>query len=358
MRHQEGILDLLKQQGDRALKRSRRAMIIQPGAIGDCVLTLPLAKFLLDRLDVGAVDMLGRSDYIGYFPGRTCVDTIRAFDSVELHRFFCPPADFHPCECDPLVDAFAGYSFIISFLGDPDSDFEQNLIFTANCSQSVDTVIIALKPAKSNMHIADSYISQFCRGVPQFAGETFVSQSEVLITPLRSDRQIGEELLRQAGVNTCHNIVILCPGSGSISKCWYLPNFIAAAEILESVSVQPVFLLGPAELERFTPQQIAEIRHTSPLLTDLSLTQVLQVLSSADAFVGNDSGITHIAAAIGVDTIVLFGPTEPKIYHPLGPKVKIIEDKSADFTTSPSPVVQRRVLQVVMQDLRAKNRRR
>ncbi|MFA5422268.1 MAG: glycosyltransferase family 9 protein [Phycisphaerae bacterium] len=341
-------MDLLKQQGDRALKRSRRALLIQPGAIGDCILTLPLAKFLLDRLDIGAVDMLGRSDYIGYFPGRTCIDTIRAIDSVAMHRFFYPSADFHLRDRDPLVDAFAGYSFIISFLGESGTDFEQNLIFTANCNQAVETVLIPLKPKSDTVHISDFYISQFLQNCPQISGQTASSKSETLIKTLKSDIQIGKEMLGRKGLNAESIIAVLCPGSGGKSKCWHLSNFIAAAGKLKSASVQPVFLLGPAEMERFTPQQLNEIGRTAPVFRDLSLTEVLQVISSADAFIGNDSGITHLAAAVGVDTTVLFGPTEPKIYQPLGPKVKVIEDKSGDFTTKPSPVVQQAVLQALM----------
>jgi len=72
---------------------------------------------------------------------------------------------------------------------------------------------------------------------------------------------------------------------------------------------------------------------------------VLQVLSCADAFVGNDSGITHLAAAIGLDTLVLFGPTDSKTYRPLGPNVYLFEDKTPAFASGPSGALQQRILQ-------------
>jgi ADP-heptose:LPS heptosyltransferase len=341
-----GILDLLKQQGEQALKKSRRALIIQPGAIGDCILTLPLAQFIIDRLKVGAVDMLGRADYIGYFPGRTCIDTIRAIDSVDMHRFFCPSADFHLTDRDALIDTFAGYLWIVTFLGQTGSDFERNLIFTANCSQSVDVITLPLLTASPGRdHITDFYIRRLCETCGlEFTDENTPTSSELLIRPTKSDKQAGKELLQQEGIDTDSALIVLCPGSGSADKCWHLDNFLGLAEQLKSTGAEPLILLGPAEVERFIPHRLLDISRTAPFLADLSLTQVLQALCVADAYVGNDSGITHLAAAIGLETIALFGPTDPVAYRPIGPNVSVIEDKSPAFSSQPSEELQRKVL--------------
>jgi heptosyltransferase-3 len=343
---QAGILELLRQQGEQALKKSRRALIIQPGAIGDCILTLPLAKFIIDHLKAGAVDMLGRADYISYFPGRTCIDTIRAIDSVDIHRFFYPSADFNLTSRDALIDAFAGYLWIVSFLGRTGSDFEQNLIFTANCSQGADVITLPLLPASTGRdHITDFYIRRLCETCGlEFCGENTRPSSELLITPTKTDKQAGKELLRQAGINTDSALIVLCPGSGSVDKCWHLDNFLSIARKLKSTGAEPLILLGPAEVERFIPHRLIDISRTASFLARLSLTEVLQVLCVADAYVGNDSGITHLAAAIGLHTIALFGPTNPAEYRPLGPNVFVLEDKTTAFASQPSEDLQHRVL--------------
>ncbi len=341
-----GILDLLKQQGEQALKKSRRALIIQPGAIGDCILTLPLAKFIIDHLKVGAVDMLGRTDYISYFPGRTCIDTIRAIDSVALHRLFSSSADFHLTDRDALIDAFAGYLWIVTFLGQTGSDFEQNLIFTANCSQSVDVITLPLMPDSPDRdHITNFYIRRLCETCSlESIGENNSPPSDAFIKPTKSDKQAGKQILQQAGIDTDSALIVLCPGSGSAHKCWHLDNFLSLAEKFKSAGAEPLILLGPAEVERFIPHRLLDISRTASFLADLSLTEALQVLCAADAYVGNDSGITHLAASIGLDTIALFGPTDPDAYRPLGPNVTLFEDKSPDFASQPSEDLQRRVL--------------
>jgi ADP-heptose:LPS heptosyltransferase len=68
------------------------------------------------------------------------------------------------------------------------------------------------------------------------------------------------------------------------------------------------------------------------------------LLSCADGFIGNDSGITHLAAALGVKTLAVFGPTNPNGYKPLGPAVKVFKSKAKNFAKKPSARLQRKLL--------------
>ena len=59
-------------------------------------------------------------------------------------------------------------------------------------------------------------------------------------------------------------------------------------------------------------------------LVNQSLIQVSQHLRNCRAYVGNDSGITHLAAYLGVPTVALFGPTDPRTWGPIGRRSRII----------------------------------
>jgi ADP-heptose:LPS heptosyltransferase len=142
--------------------------------------------------------------------------------------------------------------------------------------------------------------------------------------------------------------VIIHPGSGGRIKCWHLDNFLAVAAALRSKGMEAVFLLGPAELETFGSASIRDMTSAARCLRDLSLTQVLAVLSCAGAFVGNDSGITHMAAAMGVRTLAVFGPTDPAIYKPIGPAVTVFSCSPSAFAARPSASLQQKVLQVLL----------
>jgi ADP-heptose:LPS heptosyltransferase len=76
----------------------------------------------------------------------------------------------------------------------------------------------------------------------------------------------------------------------------------------------------------------------------LSLTEVVGLLSCAWRFVGNDSGITHLAAGMGTDTIAIFGTSNPDIYRPVGPKVTVVRGEPATFAVKASESLQHQVL--------------
>ncbi|MHC4557550.1 MAG: hypothetical protein ACYS80_09635, partial [Planctomycetota bacterium] len=130
MQTHDNILDMLREKGAEAARKMQRGLILQPGAIGDCILTLPLAAFMKDALQLGGIDILGHTEYVGILPGRTCIDGIRSIDSMDLHRLFAKTKAFELKDRDPLINAFADYAWIATFLGEPNSNFEQNLIFT------------------------------------------------------------------------------------------------------------------------------------------------------------------------------------------------------------------------------------
>lgn len=345
MQTENDILSILEARGAQMARETQRAVILQPGALGDCILTLPLVKLVKEALNLGGVDLVGHAEYMGILPERTCVDGIRSLDSAELHRLFVEPTRFDPADRDPLIHMFADYSWIITFLGEPGSDFEQNLIFTANCSRSAEVVTLPLKPPQGERrHIAEIYTEHFARqsGLPLEKAQ--VDRTGVLIRVTEADRNGGVELLEQAGIDVSKRLVVIHPGSGGRKKCWHLENFLNVARTVRSTEVEVAFLLGPAEIERLRPSEKVHIHGVTRCIAHLSLPQVVGLLSCADAFVGNDSGISHLAAGMGLRTVVLFGPTDPAIYQPIGPRVTVIQGGQDGFAERPSPALQKRVL--------------
>jgi ADP-heptose:LPS heptosyltransferase len=349
MQANDDILELLREKGAEAARKNKCGLILQPGAIGDCLLTLPLAGFMKDRLELGTVDILGRTEYIGILPGRTCADGIRSMDSLDLHRLFVEAKTFDLADGDPLINFFADYAWIVTFLGEPNSNFEQNLIFTANCSRSTEVITLSMKPpTKLGVHITDSYIQQFIKESGLYLEPPRTHAADLLIRPTEADLNRGRELLRDIGVDVLAKVVVIQPGSGGPDKCWHLDNFLAVAKELIRQDMEVIFLLGPAELERFSDVMIRNITDVAECFANLSLTQVLGLLSCADRFAGNDSGITHLAAGLGLRTSAVFGPTDPQVYRPIGPAVTAFACPSTDFARKPSVNLQRKLVEALM----------
>jgi heptosyltransferase-3 len=345
----DDILSLLQEKVTQMTRGMQRAVILQPGAIGDCILTLPLAKFLKDSLQLGGVDILGHTEYIGILPGRTCIDGIRSIDSTDLHRLFVEPKAFDLADRDPLINTFEDYIWIVTFLGETNGNFEQNLIFTANCSHSAEVITLSMKPPKGfSQHLTEFYTQQFINQSGLSLDNWTVQSGDTLIRATDADRDRGKELLEEIGFDFSKKLIVIQPGSGGINKCWHLDNFLAVAEKASSEGLEVVFLLGPAERHIFTKTKIKDINSVAKCLTDLSLTEVIGLLSCADGFIGNDSGITHLVAGLGIRTLAVFGPTNPAVYRPIGPAVTVFAGSTANFTKEPSTLLQQELLAALL----------
>ncbi|MFH1369911.1 MAG: glycosyltransferase family 9 protein [Planctomycetota bacterium] len=345
------IVEQIREKIARMSQESQRGVILQPGAIGDCILTLPLAEFMKETVCRGGVDIIGHTEYIGILPGRSSVDAVISTDAMDLHRLFIKESEFALADGDLLIMSFADYTWIVTFLGGSDSDFEQNLIFTANCSHSAEVMTLEMKPKEGKVkHISDFYKEQFVAQSGLSAKDGKPTAIKPLIRPTQADRDKGREILDEAGVSQTLRPVIIHPGSGGVHKCWHLDNFLSAAGMLAKQGAEVVFLIGPAEQERFGEATTAKIGFASRILSNLPLTDVLAVLSCARGYIGNDSGITHLAAALGLRTVAVFGPTEPAVYGPVGPAVTVLRSKGLDFTAAISKELQEKTVTAMLED--------
>ena len=93
--------------------------------------------------------------------------------------------------------------------------------------------------------------------------------------------------------------------------------------------------------------KIKDINRIAKCLVDLSLTEVLGLLSCTDIFIGNDSGITHLAAGLGLRTVAVFGPTNPFLYRPIGKTVNVIVSEDPNFAKEPSPILQQELFGIL-----------
>jgi ADP-heptose:LPS heptosyltransferase len=113
---------------------------------------------------------------------------------------------------------------------------------------------------------------------------------------------------RTADYIACH------PFSGSKRKNWPLKKF---QELASCTSLPVRFCIGPEQSLRGSIQIE-------------NLMELAQWLANASAYVGNDSGISHLAAAVGTPSVVLFGPSDPQVWAPRGEHVTILRHEPLD----------------------------
>jgi heptosyltransferase III len=118
--------------------------------------------------------------------------------------------------------------------------------------------------------------------------------------------------------------ITIHPGSGGKTKCWPVGNFIRLIERLKSDGKSVKVILGEVELERLAGAEIRQLESITPVVRPADYLALLRELAGSAVFVGNDSGPAHLAGATGLSTLVLFGPSDPAVWRPLGPKVRTL----------------------------------
>jgi heptosyltransferase-3 len=141
-----------------------------------------------------------------------------------------------------------------------------------------------------------------------------------------------------ADVSSMHPIVIH-PGSGSPAKNWPIDRFVSLAAALTDTG--PIaWVIGPVEEESGDAAAIATAAiHGAAVWRNVPLADLARRLAGARLFVGNDSGVAHLAAAVGCPTVVLFGASDPMVWAPRGRVVVVVGNGTSGMASIPAAAV-------------------
>jgi len=297
--------------------------------MGDCVLQLRVAEAFKQSLPRARVTWLGRDSWTAIVKRCPYVDEAVGMDAIGAHRLFGPGEE---------VDADLGeflhrFDLIANGATGPGEPATKRLQRAAGAA----TVCYPLHPeARCRGHVCRQWLDRIAEQLDAPAADlakslechaaTLPERGGVLLAARHEDLADAARVLQEAGCGEStgdQRILLIQPGSGGMAKCWPIGNFSRLAEILAEQGYAPVWLFGPAEVERLGAQ-IDAVRRRWPAVVDPPLAVLIGLLALAAGYVGNDAGPTHLAAAIGTATIAIFGPTEPQLWGPLGPKVSVL----------------------------------
>jgi len=269
-------------------------------------MTLPAMGALRERWPDAHIEVLGYSHITELARGRYYADATRSIEARPMAGFFIPNAELDP----GLKEYFAGFNLVISYLFDPDSLFANNV---RRCGVKQ---VIEASPRPKDVHAAKHY----CRPLESLA--IYVEEPRPRIHPSDSDREAASRFLKMVGREP---IVAVHPGSGSEKKNWPVENFAAVARwVADELAAQLLIVEGEAD-ERVVAKltKLLEPRSIT-VASKLKLVELAAVLERCALFLGNDSGVTHLAAAMGIPVVALFGSASPPIWEPCGEQVRVV----------------------------------
>ncbi|MEN7342777.1 MAG: lipopolysaccharide heptosyltransferase II [Pseudomonadota bacterium] len=152
------------------------------------------------------------------------------------------------------------------------------------------------------------------------------SLPDALPRPLLTSNQVAQhDIRRKLGLGKNKPLIALLPGAEyGPAKCWPLANFGALARLLSQSDYRVAVLGGPGD--RDAGDEI--VNHSGGQAInccgDTTLAEACDLLAACDAVVTNDSGLMHMAAAVGTRIVALYGSTSPHFTPPLTPRARII----------------------------------
>lgn len=309
----------------------KRILVIRGGAIGDFVLTLPALRALREAYSEAYLEILGYQQIATLAAIASYADAVRSIEYGPLSSFFARNAEL-PGE---LAAHFNSFDLILSYLYDPDRIFESNLR-----RAGVENLIIGPGKLANCEHAAQ----QLARPLQELG--IYVSKFAAQISPSIQDRHLASEFLHAC----VEPIVVLHPGSGSEKKNWPLANWIELGNDLlgaESFGGSIVIVAGEADAAQVgqleTTWRTGRVRFAKNLPLPL-----LAAILDQTVFIGHDSGISHLAAAAGAHCILLFGPTDPKVWAPRNDNVRLIQAPDGDLRALDVDLVRAELVQELM----------
>jgi heptosyltransferase-3 len=288
-----------------------RLLIMRPGAIGDTLLAFPTIQVLRAQYPDPHVTFVGHPTLLPLVRACALAEEVSNYGEAQWSELFLTPTRIAARGGSRLHDLLQNMDRALCWLHDPDGIVTQNLR-----AASIKHVIVASgrPPAGEQIHEA------------QYLAKTAGVQIDLDRPPLIS--------LPPPAADMLPNCIAIHPGSGGPRKCWPVSHFAAIITALWRRHVPVLLLGGPADYDRL--EELRQHLGAPPqaelltMLIDAPLLDVARQLQACRGYLGNDAGITHLAAMLGVPTIALFGPTSPAVWRPLGPSVTVLHEPELD----------------------------
>ena len=297
----------------------KKILIIKPSALGDIVQALPAACCLAENFPDAQIHWFVRPEYSPLIENHKSIHKIIIFDRKKLGKWWYKPSAF--AELIRLIRQLRSekYDIVFDFQGRFRSaifawfsDCKQRIGMTG--TQEITGMFYTREIAQSpkTVHLVDYFIDMVC-----VAGAKK--------TKVRFDLKPSQEASAQAqkilSENRAHrdHYAVFVPGATVESKKWPIENFAALAEKIDAKYRCSIVAVG-AESDKAIAENLkaAAQTHIVNLAGKTNIAQLVAVLAGAKFVVSNDTGPAHIAAALGVPMVLIFGFTNPSRVGPYG----------------------------------------
>jgi ADP-heptose:LPS heptosyltransferase len=297
--------------------RHESILMFRLGGLGDLLIALPSIAFVRKKIPAAKLTLVGRAEYASLLQKTGVVDDVLSWERREISGLF----QTEPGADGSLTNWVRGFFLALGWVQEKGSAHLEAKLRSLGIKESHFIVADLSSRVPLSRFLFDQTAAFFGRETgPEIPFEDCACLP-ISAAPVDSGRN--------------RKFVVVHPGSGSEGKCWPLRNFLEIIRRLSERGVAGLIVTGEAE-ERLKPELDGtalpphwEWSESMPLL------ELASLLARASLYLGNDSGVTHLAAACGTTVVALFLKDLEVQWKPFG-RTNIL---SADSVSEISPAI-------------------
>jgi heptosyltransferase-3 len=310
---------MLCSRADIAETSMEKIIVFRPGALGDTLLAFP-ALAALRRAFAGAwLAAIGNAPALALARDAGLIDEALPFDDLRWADLFSEDGIRSP----ETRQTLSGAHLALLWLRDSEGLAARNLR-----ALGIARVLSApgRPPEVMRIHAADYLLGTLAPILGDAAASTLAIPA---ILPAPDARSWAEAEWKRRDLADMP-VLLLHPGSGGREKCWPPERFAELAGRFMAAGWRALVIEGPADEPAAAALLAALPAERAERVAGLTLPQLAALLARASGdgrkalYVGNDSGVSHLSALLGVPTLALFGPTDPAIWAPRGPRARVV----------------------------------
>ncbi len=307
-----------------------KILIRVPNWVGDAVLCIPALEAIRARRPEAEIALLGREWVSGLFQGQAWADRVIVFDHKGRHKGFFGLerlAREVRKECFDTAVLFQN-AFQAAWLAWR-AGVAQRIGYARDGRSWLLTHALPVPgPGEARAHESYYYLELLRR-----AGwlERLPEVKRIRLTVSTQAKERAEEMLERAGVPGAPRVVrvAMAPGAAyGSAKCWPVERYAALADRLIAEFGADVILFGSVAEREVTGKIAAAMKRSAVQLAgETAIADLPALFASCDLFIGNDSGAMHVAAAVGLPVVAVFGPTDPEGTAPMTPQRTVVQQR-------------------------------
>jgi len=297
-----------------------RILVAGVNWLGDSLMTTPVFKALKEEFPASYLGVMTAARVRGVFDDNPYVDEVITFDEKERHKGVLAKLRFinylrkkrfdtvfliHRSFTRALICFLAGIKIRIGY----------------GRAKNLFVINKKIKPLFSLVHRQDYYLHLF-----EVAGIKISEKLPQFFVPERVENKIAERL---KSIQDDYSYLIgINPSANWELKRWPRSYFAALADLLVKDLKAAIIFIGTEKQRPVIDEVRGEMKQNSfDFCGKTSLKELGALIKNMNLFISNDSGPAHLAAALGINTLVIFGPTSPEATSPRGKSVKVIKTK-------------------------------